>query len=503
MLLGGVASLADAQRGLLRQAAGDGFVGIEALLSRFNRRRPVRRWRRHDFKVLLINFPQPRLADKPGTRRELMSLAMLAGVCRQYGFSYEVLDAVIDPSLRDLEALAARIARHQRVVLCFHLMAPQWVTGAQAVIDAVDQRGVEVLYTMAGGNYATIYREEVLASLAGLDRLILGEGEYEMLRALYQVMYGRQRNGRAEMSSFTTVDPTSTPSPVHYAIGMPDVEPIEVLTSRGCPGRCTFCEIACFYGKTRKAWRRRSVAAVRREILDIHRRTGQTFFHFIDDAFLYAGESSVERQHLVRSLEFLQRRIPGFAFSIYAKPETVERRFFQRLHEVGLRKVFYGIESFNAAWLRLLKKAHTPEQGIRALQIAQELGLVTEFGFIIISPLFTIDDIARELRMLRAHATFATIAPSKLANAATNAVLVYRHTKMYEIFKHRGWLREQVYDGEFDIYAYQVDPRVGAYRTAMETIRRELPEPQDRADALHVLSIAEEVCSQLRTEVTA
>ena len=299
------------------------------------------------------------------------------------------------------------------------------------------------------------------------------------------------------MSSFTTIDPTATPQPDHYAAHLPGIEPIEVLTSRGCPGKCTFCEVACFYGKTRKAWRRRSLADVRHEILDVHQQTGQTFFDFLDDAFLSAGESSRERRHLLTMLSHVQTRIPGFMFGIYVKPETVDRSYFRQLHSVGLRKVFFGLESFNNDWLRLLRKAHTADHGIRALEVAAELGLDTSLGFIMIAPMFTIEDIRHELQMLRRHAAFPTISPAKLADATGNALLLYRHTKLYEIFKHYGWLREDIYDEEYEIFGYQVDPLVATYQKAMMRLRQEMSPALDYTSAMDVLSVAEETCRQL------
>jgi anaerobic magnesium-protoporphyrin IX monomethyl ester cyclase len=417
-------------------------------------------------------------------------------MCRQYGFACTVLDGVVEPDLTPARVVE-RVARHRRVVLGFHLMGGQWVTGANTLWELLRARGVDVRYTLAGGNYATIYRDEVCRQLPWLDRLVVGEGEFELIRELYRVMYG-QRGGRGpSISPFTIVDPLNTPPPDHYALGLLGDDPIEVLTSRGCPGKCSFCEVACFYGKTRKAWRRRSVAAVRREILDIHARTGQVHFPLLDDAFLYGGESSLERRHLLASLAYVKRRVPAFSFNIFAKPETVRPEVFAALRGVGLHRVFLGIESFDARWLRLLKKAHQPLDGIRALQTCRDLGLEVEIGFIMIAPIFGIQDVRHQLRCLREYATFATIQPAKLVDGLWNGLMLYRHTKIFADFKQRGWLREDVYDSEYEIYGYTVDPKVGAYRAAMRELLENRPRAATLAEALAALSAAEQLCERL------
>ncbi len=464
-----------------------------------SRGRPRRRWSRHDFTVVFVNLPVPALtsSSRGSNSRELMSLAVLAAMCRQYGFSYTVLDAVLDPRLSSVDAVVREIARHQRVVLCLHVMGRQWVDGALALWDALAETETEILLTLAGGNYATIYRDDLARDMPWLDRVVIGEGEFRLLQELYRVVYGLPPGDLPKVSTFSIVDPTVTPTPEHYAIDLPDRNPLEVISARGCPGRCSFCEIACFYGRTRQRWRRRNTSSVRREILAIHEKTGQTWFPFVDDAFLALGEDDLPRRHLLKAFGFLSGLIPGFGFSIYAKPETVDPDYFRALQEVGLRRVYLGIESFHAGWLRMLRKANTPDHNVRAIETVLDLGLELQFGFIMISPLFTLGDIRRELAMLRRHLAHPGVAPRKLFQAPTNALLIYRRTKIYDDFKRRGWLREDVFDPEYEVHGYTIDPVVGTYLETARKLQLEVREAETLDDAVRWLDGMDELCAQL------
>ncbi len=157
-------------------------------------------------------------------------------------------------------------------------MMTYWYPG---VVEAIREirgawPGVPVIL---GGNYATLCEGHARA-FSGADRVSAGDGERVLPPVLADLLGGTFDLG------FDGGDLDSYPYPALELAGRLDAVPI--LTSRGCPFRCTYCASALL----NHGFRVRNPVRVVDEIEHWHRRHGVVDFAFYDDALLVRSRCS-------------------------------------------------------------------------------------------------------------------------------------------------------------------------------------------------------------------
>ena len=127
-----------------------------------------------------------------------------------------------------------------------------------------------------------------------------------------------------------------------------------VQGSRGCYHACAMCLPCAFYrAAPGGGYRLRGIPHLVDEIEALYRR-GTRLFLFDDEQFLPPGDA---RQARVEAFaQELARRELEIAFTIKCRPDDVEAGILRRLQEIGLLRVYVGIESGCQATLDLLGK---------------------------------------------------------------------------------------------------------------------------------------------------
>jgi hypothetical protein len=90
------------------------------------------------------------------------------------------------------------------------------------------------------------------------------------------------------------------------------------------------------------------------------------------------------------------------AFTIKCRADDVEIALFTQLKELGLLRVYIGIESGCQRSLDLLNKGITVDGALGALRTLNELGIVADFYSLLFHPWSTLADIESELQFLEA-----------------------------------------------------------------------------------------------------
>src|SRR5262249_23289399 len=128
------------------------------------------------------------------------------------------------------------------------------------------------------------------------------------------------------------------------------VIPGGILTSRGCPARCTFC---ANYVTGRK-FRYPAADRVVRELNAYHELTGVTFFPGWDDAL------TADRRRLVDLCTALEHgvRFP-LRWSAITRATMVTPELLAAMRRAGLVSVNFGVESGDDEILRAIKKGIT------------------------------------------------------------------------------------------------------------------------------------------------
>lgn len=366
-------------------------------------------------RVLLANPPFDEAESVGGTRSMKyvlntiapLGLAYLAAVAEQAGHDVHIVDCALGLTL---DQLCRRAAALDPQVVGLTCTTPSWA-GARDAAKALRRAtpraklvigGAHVtalpLATLAGGVFdAGVVGEgeatfaELLeawasapdADLAGIAGLVLpGDGQPRLTtpRALIQDVDSIPYPARHLLPRLSAYRPT----PASYRrlpLGV-------VMSSRGCPARCTFCDRAIF-GST---YRARSVDNVMGEVEELVRRCGAREIRFFDDTLTLDRRRAFQ---LCERMAGLPWRLP---WTCLTRVNSVTPELLRSMRRAGCWQVLYGLESGDERVLKSLKKGTTVEQNVRAVRWAQDAGLEVRGDFIVGTPAETEESLWRTVQ---------------------------------------------------------------------------------------------------------
>ena len=194
---------------------------------------------------------------------------------------------------------------------------------------------------------------------------------------------------------------------------------MNLLGSRGCYGKCTFCYINSFYG-TGNPWRGRSPENIAKEIDAIIAERGLRDFYFTDPNFFGPGRMGQDRALKIAAL--LKPR--NIRFGIEGRVNDIHDETIGALVDAGLRHILIGLESGKDESLRRMNKMTTVSQNEKALAILRKHGVEPNVGFIMFEPDSSPEDLRINLEFLKRN--------DLLKNLAVTANVLYHHQIVLE-----------------------------------------------------------------------
>jgi hypothetical protein len=152
-----------------------------------------------------------------------------------------------------------------------------------------------------------------------------------------------------------------------------------------------------------KRFRQRTTEDIAGEMAFLYRERGVRQFVFHDDNFLVP---SMPHNHArIDALEAALRRegVRDIGLVLKCRPGEVDRDVFLHLRDMGLLRVFLGIESGTPEGLQSIGRRQTVDQAHRALEICEELEISTQYTMITFHPEATLRTIRADLEFVRAH----------------------------------------------------------------------------------------------------
>jgi anaerobic magnesium-protoporphyrin IX monomethyl ester cyclase len=146
-----------------------------------------------------------------------------------------------------------------------------------------------------------------------------------------------------------------------------------VITSRGCPNQCTFCDRSVFG----QSLRQRSAENVAEEIELLWRKYNVREIAFVDDTF------TLRPQRIRELFEILDRKGLSFPWTCMSRINSVDLDLLKFMRDRGCWHISFGIESGNEDILRRIKKKISLKQARQVIQWCADLGIRTK-GFYIL-----------------------------------------------------------------------------------------------------------------------
>ncbi len=332
-------------------------------------------------KVALIAPPYP-LEEAPSPP---LGLCYAAAAFESAGAEVRILDYIVsrytpEKLKKQLDIFQPDIVGANSVTMNF--------PGAADIISTAKAHNPSII-TMMGGPHVSFDADETLKAFPGIDIIFIGEAEHtirefveifdhmEKWHTVKGIAY-RENNQivRTEPRDFIKdIDTLSIPArhllPMsrYHALGFP----VSIITSRGCPNKCIFCQGRRMVGMK---VRYRSPELVMDEIEQIL-SYGFTRINIADDFFT----SNKKRVKLF--CEELKRRNLDFTWCAFARVDSVNVETLKIMLDAGCDTVSFGIESGNQEMLKRVRKGITLDQAREAVKCCKEVGMRVFASFMV------------------------------------------------------------------------------------------------------------------------
>lgn len=338
-------------------------------------------------KVALINPAQyDRYAQPP------MGLALIAAVLEEAGYQVTVLDA--NALGLGLKEVATRVTDADVVGLTAMTPTIGAAIGIARYLKQTNSNSTIVL----GGAHATLLPEETLSIAPEIDVIVRGEGEKTIVELL-QVLEDKQALDGIPGISYrkddaivhnpprsANVDLDSLPFLAYHLLPWQKYRPhpphgraypfAAIITSRGCPYRCSYCSKPIFGSKFRAQTPERVVE----EIAYYRDRFGFKEIAFYDDVF------TLDKKRAYAIADEIIRAGIKIDWTCETRVNLVDKELLRHMKRAGCYAIAYGIESASPDILEIINKDITLEQVEEVVRITREVGLQTIGYFMLGSP---------------------------------------------------------------------------------------------------------------------
>ncbi len=297
---------------------------------------------------------------------------------------------ILDAQLDDLPypEIAARIAAWKPDVVGITAFTVQLVDVLKTVRTAKD---AGVPHVVVGGPHVSDFPQECRA-LPGVDAVVKGEGQQPMKDLCDAWARGEAPRGipgvmahpddpvpeqdvyfSNDLDDYPIIDRTMVDYRRYYDVMGQGGIFTTIITSRGCPYRCTFCNTP------RHRYRAMRPSRVCDE-LEACLRLGIEEFYFVDDTF------NITNQRVMELCEEILRRGLRLRWTVRFRVKGVTRELLETMKAAGCHRIQFGVEQGTEEGLLRLKKDVTVREIEHAFALCREVGIRTVAYFMIGTP---------------------------------------------------------------------------------------------------------------------
>ncbi len=347
-------------------------------------------------KVLLIN---PRFTEEVTIFNIPISILYLGSWLVNNGYEVCLLDAL---HFRDMSLLFQRIQAELPDTLCvgFSVMSAQ-IPSALQISKFVRQcdSSIPIIW---GGVHPTLYPEQTAKS-EFVDFVVKGEGEFTLFDLVEGIKQGNLQPAHIRGLAFQDGSNSVTLNPDREPLDMNELPPIEwklieslkpdsnlkelseltlyglpLLTSRGCPHRCTFCINSILKTK----YRHRRTDLVLDDIKSLI-ALGAERIQFTDEDF-FASQKRIREL-----IDGIEEKGLSFKWAASVRPDYFRpdylgsEEFLSRVKRSGCYMVGTGAESGSQRILDMIKKDITVEDTLNMTRCLSQAGIKANFSLMI------------------------------------------------------------------------------------------------------------------------
>lgn len=317
------------------------------------------------------------------------NLALLAALAREKGFSVAFLDCnALQIGLDKVENYLPKTPPRFIGLTATTVLIENALELAKIAKEKYPETKVII-----GGVHATVRPEEVLSS-KWVDYVAMREGEYSLLELLSNksaeiilgigfkksdgVVINPPRETIPDINIFPAMPYDLLPMDKYYpALGSYQRKPsFGMITSRGCPGRCTYCKGDLLGERIRF----QSAEKIVKEIIFLQKNYGIKDITFYDDTF-------TSNQKRVKDFcELILKNKLDLTWCCFSRVDTVNFELLKEMKKAGCYQILFGVESAVPEILENMKKRITLQQVEEAVAATKKAGIELRLSFMIGNP---------------------------------------------------------------------------------------------------------------------
>lgn len=334
-----------------------------------------------------------------------LNLAYLAGYLENQGYEIKIVDSNTE---RDIKEKISRIITNKKPVLIGFTSTSPLFYNTRTIANFVKEQ-YQNIPTVLGGIHATLM-PELMNEDQSFDFLVFGEGEqtlFELANALKDghtnfdeidgLVFRKEDKVIKNKARKQIEDLDKIPFPRRnlfesHRYQYPDTihkETTPIITSRGCPGVCTYCASRNMFPQIRL----RSAENVVEEIEILVKDSGIKEIHIWDDCFTLLKDRVFKIRDLIKKKNIKVK----FAFPNGVRADMVNQDVLKALKEMGTYSIAFAPETGSLRILNSIKKNFTLDQTREAFSLAKKLKLETWGFFMIGLPGETEEDINKTI----------------------------------------------------------------------------------------------------------
>jgi len=329
--------------------------------------------------------------DDASSKCPPLGIAMLASVLEQNKFEARILDAFalglnkeqiiehvknINPKIIGISSVTANYGQ------------------AMDIINLIKKENPEIII-IYGGPHVTIMPESVLKS-KNVDYAVIGEGEKTIVDLLEFII--NKKDSKSEIKGVVYKDKdgkiifnekadfirdiNELPMPAYHLLPMDNYRSYgwldlgrkfcSMVTSRGCPFKCTYCTSSSIFGYR---WRHRSAEKVFEEILLLYNKYHIRHIYFQDDEF------TVNHQRVIDICNMILENKLDLVWECLTRVSHVDEPLLKKMAQAGCKSILYGVECGYQKGIDNIEKKITLDQSKEAVRLSKKYGISPKVTF--------------------------------------------------------------------------------------------------------------------------
>lgn len=332
-----------------------------------------------------------------------LSLLYLASILEKSGHNVDFIDVSCESKPGDKINLI--INRFDSIIITV-LPGNQYETASLSQFIKKKNPNIPIIIE---GLYCTIDPINAMEIIQSADLCIRGEGEcvindiikafdgIGLLKDIPGIYYRKDDQIKNTISSIPFKDLDEKPFPARHLVKQYDYGMVNgihlckppftsMITSKGCPNNCRFCNSHYING----SYRQRTSENIIQEFKEINDEYNSVMIE--DDNFLFDKKRA---WNIFDSL--IREGIDVEIFIAGARVDSADRDLYEKMAKAGVKFISFGIESGNQEILNYYNKKVTLSQIRKAINLSIEMNIITWGNFIFGAPVETREQLQETL----------------------------------------------------------------------------------------------------------